>query len=449
MNLLPVELIEGICQYVPEKDIPSVRLASRALCNVATRYLMRDIHLIFKLNSFHRLLAISQHPIISREITSLFYEPDSLDTYHSKKKWQKEVCEVAYVKKPMSLDNEAHELCTSEDMDRMRKRSKYEYSKETLADGWASYRSLYNQQEYIRQQGYGFLEIYDAMKGLPNLNDITMSLESAIVPRSRYVDKAFDASLILCGSGDQNPNSCGIPQLRSLLLGASRAGLSLRRVQAGVVDWKFLKATESDFAKIKKALKSLTFFEIFFTTGFDDANDMFGVEIPECYEYLRNSRLWHLIKDSPSLETIAIAFDCNEPHSPVHFDSVVQDTKWDHLTTVDFKKIDTDEESWITFYLRHQDTLRDVRFEYIRLLSGDWISTLTRMHDALKLISASVRGSLLAEDPPQHWFLDYRWREEEDDEQTARTRKAIDDYLTGWGDCPLLDEDGHPQTWLE
>ena len=76
-----------ICQELKLDSIKNTRLVSKTCCEIATPFLMDQVHLIFKLDSFERLLAISRHPIISQHITSIYYEPDSPRKYADKEEW--------------------------------------------------------------------------------------------------------------------------------------------------------------------------------------------------------------------------------------------------------------------------------------------------------------------------------------------------------------------------
>lgn len=454
LDQLPVEVVSEICENVPETDIPNVRLTSRFLRDVATPFLLDEIHLVFKRSSFDRLLEISQHPVISRSVTSLFYEPDSLDRFRSREDWEDNIIEPSYLDLLQRLPRrgaseeeqrqaEQREKEQNKDRRRMGDRSK-QYSEEDLAKGWSAYQAIFEEQEFFRSRGYGFEEIFTAMRRLLNLHAITMSQGCTVVTRTKYLDKTFSASLQRPGAVDDS----GIPPSRSLLLGAARAGLSLKTVQLGPVDWKLLHADDGEFAEMKDSLKSVCEFEIHITTGYDENTDDIGVEIPECHEYLSNCRLWHLIRDTPLLESLLISFDWYEPTSPAQLTWIVGDTKWDFLSSVAFQCIDTDERSWVAFFCRHQKTLREVCFEDIRFVTGEWPSALEEMHDALSLTSAHVQGRLIGEDPHQCWHLDAIYPASSDDytSPSNRTREAIEDYLIGWGDCPLLDEEEHPQT---
>ena len=78
MEQLPSEMLMAVCELLDVRDIASLRLVSKYLCQVATIYLMSAIHVVFKPESFKRLVTISKHPVLSQPITSILHEPDML-----------------------------------------------------------------------------------------------------------------------------------------------------------------------------------------------------------------------------------------------------------------------------------------------------------------------------------------------------------------------------------
>lgn len=314
----------------------NIRLTSKYLCDVATPFLLHEVHLVFKPESFQRLLDISRHPVISRYITTLLYEPDTLDTFETKAQWERQIIERSYLDLLQKLprhdaNEEEHRQAREREAEyykqSSRKNVKEQYSKDELRRAWKSYQELCMEQGTLRASGYGFDIICIAMRNLPSLDIINMSLGSAIKSRTKYLDKTFSASLQRAGPDNTGPESRGVPQTRSLLLGASRAKLSLDSVRLGIVDWKFLQATDSHFAEMKDVLRNVRYFEIHIDTGADEVEEQIGLEIPECNEFLRNCRLWNLIKDSPLLVEHTVAFDWYEPTCPGELKWVVGDTR--------------------------------------------------------------------------------------------------------------------------
>lgn len=259
---------------------------------------------------------------------------------------------------------------------------------------------------------------------------------------SQYLHKAFGETLQSCGLSDIDAQISGIPQLRSILIGASRAGLSLDILRAGWVSWKFFGADGTELAEMRDAMMCLRSFEIhILTLSVDYAEE--SADLTQCRQYLADSRFWCLIKDTPLLENLTVIFESNEPVFPAELGWIVGDTRWKNLTTVNFDCISSDERSWVAFFCRHQQTLRGLCLRCVRLTTGGWPSVLESMHKSLNLTTAHFQGRLLGDEPQQCWDL-----YDEMTCQISHTGKAIEDYLTGGkGNCPLLDENAHPQTW--
>ena len=79
MDRLPSELLTLVGELLNTAEIASLRLVSRFFCKVFTPFLMSGVHLVFKPESFKRLIAISKHPVISHYITSIVYESNTLE----------------------------------------------------------------------------------------------------------------------------------------------------------------------------------------------------------------------------------------------------------------------------------------------------------------------------------------------------------------------------------
>lgn len=427
MERLPIEIASLISGLLPAADVANVRLTSKFLCDVATPFLLSEIRLTSRRISFERLLEISRHPVIRQHITSLSYEPVSLPRYHLKNYWEQAVHTYNF----------------------------HQCAQDQLDEGWASYSTMYHTQERPRDYSLGAEEFYKAMLNLPKLAIIRTSLGTGIVRREDRHQETFASAMRSFVHNPGDFEAMGIHHLRELLTAASRANLLLKKVQFSDVHWRFLQAEDSDFHRMTNALKSVRHFDISIDTGIFQAQEGAENELLQCSEYLESSRrLIRLIEGSQLLNTIVVVCDRFAPICPARLEYVVGNTKWDYLASVTFENLDTDEDSWAAFYFRHRKTLRHVGFGNIRLLSGEWASALQRMQQGLRLTSASVLSILRADAPPQCWaFLSYdpetgveiahddtRW-------QCNRTRKAIQDYLLNGGDCPLLDEVQHPQSF--
>jgi hypothetical protein len=75
MDRFTTEMSQIICELVEIEDIQSLRLVSKFSKKLATPFLLSEVQLVFHPDSFQRLLAISRHPKISKQVKILYYEP--------------------------------------------------------------------------------------------------------------------------------------------------------------------------------------------------------------------------------------------------------------------------------------------------------------------------------------------------------------------------------------
>ena len=64
-------------------DIKKLHLVNKALSVVAAEFLLEEVYLIFKKDSFERLRQISNHAFFSKRMKSLRYEPDAFERLDS------------------------------------------------------------------------------------------------------------------------------------------------------------------------------------------------------------------------------------------------------------------------------------------------------------------------------------------------------------------------------
>lgn len=417
--------------------------------NVATPFLPGNVNLVFKPESFERLLDISRHPVISKQITTLYYEPNTLDEYTTQDEWEKTIIADSYTKDfetlPSPDASERKLRAWRRNITKIRERPRHNYSRDYLEKAYKEYTRMHAEQEALRNRDYGREEFSDAMSRLPRLSEICMNHGWAICQRPKGAKNAFTAGLHNAG-GDY----CGIPFMRSMLLAVHEAGIELGILQLGSVDWKFLHQSDEVLERMKTALRHLTTLELVISTGMDESGNEIGVEIPTCRRYLsNNTKLAEFLAAAPNLKHLGIGFDWFEPYCPAELKQVFGSTTWPCLESVALENIDAASENLNRFLEQHASTLKHVTMKTVRLLEGTWIDSLQKMNKILNLKSAYIRGDLLGEDPPQHWVLEPDiWAEYSDlRSQGNRTSKAIQDFLVQGGSCPLIDEDAHPQGW--
>ncbi|CAD6440313.1 05373eac-9915-4f27-8ec9-800c0104091a [Sclerotinia trifoliorum] len=80
VDILPVEIIRAICEYLPVKDAANFRLTSNVCAAAGVDRLVQVIYLIFTRESFEKLLNISKHPEMSKHVVTIWYEPFVMET---------------------------------------------------------------------------------------------------------------------------------------------------------------------------------------------------------------------------------------------------------------------------------------------------------------------------------------------------------------------------------
>ena len=293
-----------------------------------------------------------------------------------------------------------------------------------------SRRDSENRDELLRDQAYGSAVISDALGRLPKLSriDITFSGNPTQTPFSP--DSFRRCWPDLRGYSAQGQPH-GVPQLRSLLAGCQHSGGQLTHLSVHNIQWRFLVYGSNSRDNIKFALCRLRVLQFSINTHADGDMDS------EKQEYLFNNALADFIQAAPELEALKICFvshSDDDEGAGFPLWSITHEFTCAALKRVHFGNLRTTQEDLINFFSRHASTLRHISLSTIRLMAGDWVSTLQRAQQTLSLETAEVRGNILDGELHQ-WYLSRT------DEQGERLSKALSDYLIHGGTCPLLDQE--------
>ena len=441
---LPNEIFHQIFSLLDTPQVANLRLACKAFSTIGLQYLASTVHLIFKPNSFEHLRLISEHPVLSQHVHTLFYEADSLEDVYSMKEWKENIIAPDWSNtvhsEPMPAPppdaSKREKRAYRRHMEKVRAAPRYTYSARQLKNAYKEYRHFVWLQNYIRQYDYNSEMIREAMANLPKLKTIELSLFDGLhYGRSRKLEKAFAKGLTEA-YGDSRHGFFGVAQLRSLLVGACDTGLEIETLRFGSVHWMFFMERDIVFNKVKHAVRCLRTLEFYITTRNDirEFETFPHGEVNICAEYLGDSgRLRDFLTSAPQLESLTVQFDCDSPMHPARLSDLVGDFSWHSLRLAAFNKIDTTEEELMDFYERHAKTLREIRIESIHLDHGSWTSIFTRIRDTLSLEKATVCGYLTVEDPPEtldlglppEWMLAGK---------IPGIGAAVEKYLVGDGD---------------
>lgn len=193
---LPPEVLHMIFKYLP-RHVPQLRLLCKSFADIGLHYLLTSYHLIFKKSSFERLLEISQHPVLSKCVKSIFYEADSLSDFDTRKQWEEH---IAYRHCPDF--NELYTLMNRRSLGtaRAQRASHRAYvkcmqrSERQFREAYRCYRECISDQMEMMSLAYNAQLISDAIQRLPNLVYLAMSLGNGLGPRTKSVETAFSAT---------------------------------------------------------------------------------------------------------------------------------------------------------------------------------------------------------------------------------------------------------------
>ena len=456
LSRLPNEILlmvfEQLSRGYDQRDIPRLRLVCKRFSDIGSYYLLSEAHLFFKSSQFQQLRQISEHPIISKTIDTLFYEADILTSYGSMQDWRNNICIPNWFRAMPSGSHTPPLGCSARE-ERAYNRSltkslhgpELKHSDTLLQKAYDKYAGYLADQESMRLQNFNLEVLKDALMKMPNVKTIELSTECCL-GRSTLMGEAFKDGLATPYADMQSEEGCGVGQLRSLLVAAEAAGLKFETLAAGNVDWRFFqessKQNQEVLRKMQRSLRALKTLKLYITTRseYDDGPDYDHSHpmIPKCARYLQEtSHLKDFITATPDLERLDINFDCDDPYPPATLCDSIGTFTWNSLRVAAFAYISADEDCLAQFFVRHASTLRKLRLETILLSTGSWPSLLRHARKTLTLEQTCICGRLRSHDLKADYWLDIPAGL--NGGKRAKIEVALEEYLLKGGEGPLLD----------
>lgn len=448
MDNLPSDVGLIVCGLVEVTDIQSLRLVSKFHNELATPFLLSGVQLVLHPDSFDRLQAISQHPVLRRQVKALYYEPDVLDKYESQEEWEYRVVDkrktnvvTEYI--PNLTSYEDHE--DLEDSTQALKRvdwnpfkPQHTCSSGQLNAGYTRYQKLYRSQQNLKRARYGSRELLEAMSYFPNLQDFTMTIDCS-EKTSNYLEHFYAAGLIGPLPDFGQGHAVGVPQLQSVYRSAFRSGTKFKSFARGEVSWQLFKATRKDLVEFASVLSKCHRFRLYLWTGFNKRTQTLGLELPQCRRYLANGCIRDLLSQAERLESLRLFLDHSGPLFGVDLKNVVGDHTWSRLSHISFGNVEGSADGLVAFVNRHALSLRSLHLEDFSLTSGQWIMALPRIRASFKYTpNVTLGGNLSSQNPLRTFCLD-----KTDLELLGiffDRRRSLEEWFKNGGDCPLVEE---------
>ena len=245
---LPVEIVDRICLLADQDDIPSLRLVSRFLNNVATPHLLPELKLYFIQSSFERMINASKHPVISKHVKKLVYRTNTLRDM-PRKNWEDTFPPLP---PPPTHATNRHYRRWHRKQANGANASYKRWSRPQLDKDWSIYQDFLEEQYKFITGVYGTAQLVEAISRFTQLSIVSMGHEYCTwnPKKSPYRDVLQHA-----GRDPASSYYLRIYQMHSLLSVIHQAGTQLRVVK--IDDFITECAQQDDLLKLMRDLATV------------------------------------------------------------------------------------------------------------------------------------------------------------------------------------------------
>lgn len=387
-EILPRELIHLVFTYLQPTEAAAFRWSGRRAAVIGLQYLAPTVYLALKEESYDRLLAIAEHPIVSKYVVKLDYESEGLGCI-SRKSFDENVQSTRVI--PQRYDSERPDTFASarawrayeRELIREKRLLSQEQTTQLLDRAWSIHKEYFTDQSIVNQGSFFLEKTAKAMKQFQNLQSIcafaygayeryTAELKELlptyyIPPR---VTNDFPSSL--------NPTCC-------VLLAAGSARLRVNEFCCEPIDWDVFTLNDQTFAALKRSMLHVKFMKLAFEVRRDLGQQPMIRDIESIRrEYLANGRVLDFLMSAPDLENLRLTFRTSlKIYATVI--ATLGDFHWSSLKAVSLDHIATDGNDLVNFCERHSCTLKDLSLSNIVLYKVSWAVTFHRVRQAFRL----------------------------------------------------------------
>ena len=397
---LPSELIHLVFARLKPTEAAAFRWAGKAVAEVGLQYLAPTVYLRLQEESYDRLLAIAEHPVVSKSVKCLLYQADTLEV-RTREQWERCVVGPEYLQ-AQQITPGGPGVLTIMSMPR------HTYSEEQMDRAFSVYQTLCADEENVRQQDFFPQKVAQALKNLSNIKCVS----SCILGVSRHYaaeiekvlggwyfsqepgddlfefDDAFDEAF------DKTAKAADISLVRSIFHGVDQAHIQLETFCSGNKTWLVFEH-DKDFEALKRSVRSLK--NLTLKLPIDDPCPLLHysrawLEAPEFGACLQNGGLPEFLRSAPDLTSLDLSVELYGFVADVPFEYIIGDFHWTSLQTVKLGCVEIEEEHLLGFCRRHSATLKHLTLGSLFMRKGSWFSMFQRMRRMLKLEDAALCG---------------------------------------------------------
>ena len=367
-----------IFTYLEPTEAAAFRLVGRVVAEVGLQYLATTVYLALNEESYDRLLAIAEHPIVSKYVVKLEYETEGLKCINRHHQ--------TLTRLPVIYSRDD----SSETPDRSASaRTWRAYDRESVRDisllnrgqttrvlnrAWSINEEYHASQKRVQEAHFFPEKIAEAMKQLPNLKTIFASVDGAYKRYVAEMEKFLPPKhyLFRC---EQFGRSSIADSTSSILSAAESVDLRFYNFLSEPINLQIFGQIHNNFASLKKSMLYLDTMDLKITPQRDRREDE-----SSNMEVLEKGCVLDLVTSAPNLQHLRLVFDtfyCD--HMAILFNKTIGGFHWPFLKSVSLVGFDSHEHELCDFFGRHARTLKHVSLENMHHYEGSWRSTFQEM----------------------------------------------------------------------
>ena len=428
------------CEEDPDGPchIKRFRLVNKEFSVIGAEFLLPVIHLTFQTKSFERLRTISQHPFYSQRVTHLQYEPDTFpQEYDNEEDW---IMDTLNLKTTCDYEQRVKIQAKG------KKGANFGYERSELREFYNAYRAVNEDQIKIQSQldACNSSLMTQAIARLPNLTEITISFEGAIITSPNAFNRAYEGVLFPPIGDHCHNNPYGPMQLYSVLGGVVSAGIQLKTLKCGKISWRLLQMGENKIMIMKRAIQHLeTLHIMLYAGGGCLKGHALEVEIEQGARFLGDYQMCEFLSAAQDLKTLSLNFD---RHGGLELEYMVGTTTWTSLRVLELDYIIGEQDTLICLLQRHGGTLEELSLNNIVLLTGDWASAIPAIRKVVDLKDFRAVGIWTNHQPFKRWLIHTSQQPQELSHlPPCKLGMAMKEYMLGFETvCPLCDPGTYP-----
>ena len=376
---LPSELIHMIFTYLEPAEAAAFRLVGKVVAEIGLQYLVPTAYLALNEESYDRLLAIAEHPVVSKYVVKLEYEIEGLRLI-SRHEWDQQIQSLSEISSRDATSETPNRSASARtwrayDQEFVRNLTLLNRRQTTSAlnRAWLMYEEYHASQKRVQQAQFFPEKIAEAMKQLRNLKTLSATADGAY---KRYVAemKKFLPTHYLLDSRQFGRSSIA-DTTSSILSAAESVDLRCQHFLSRFINLQIFGQINSNFASLKNSMLHLETMKLGFTV-IRGGREIHSIKI----DIVEKGCVLNFVTSAPNLQHLRLAFDtlCDF-FLEIQFNKTIGCFHWPFLKAVSLVGLYSHEyELWI-FFGTHARTLKHVSLKNMHQYERSWHKTFQEM----------------------------------------------------------------------